>query len=74
MLAVRAEVESLQISVKYITEDIQQLTVTNTDEEINDETDDDYDSDIDMSLSQLKDKLTCESHMKNPTYGRQSIS
>ena len=49
------------------------MTVTHTDiaerlkhveEEINYETDDDYDSEINMSLSQLKDKLTCESHGK----------
>ena len=62
---------SLQISVKYTKEDIQQLTVTHTDiaerlkhveEEIHYETDDDYDSEINTSLSQLKNKLKSKSH------------
>ena len=71
VLSVRAEVESLQISVNYIKDDIQQLTGATWDiaerlkqVEINDQNDDDYDSEIDMSLFQLKDNLTCESHVK----------
>ena len=57
VLSVRVEVESLQISVKYIKDDIQQLTGGTSDiaerlkqVEINDQNDDDYDSEIDMSL------------------------
>ena len=69
VLSIRAEVESLDKSVKYIKEEIHQLKATNTDiaerlkhveEDINDETDDECDSEIDLNLSQLKNKLTCK--------------